>query len=216
MTKLKCGYCGQKAAKRYCSSLDKLICPICCGTNRLKNISCDASCRYLDNEAYQQRIREEKGLKSLLENIPRSEHNDIFKNQDAAIIAYAFESFFADCYVKGFFNLSDQKVKETLSNLYYLNFKGKTIEPDEFTGLIIQLYEHLKDNNESEELMGKVILRMIISINNMTGGQFGAYGYLNFLKNNISADAVIDFDGYIIETKDGKRTVVQRNELRGK
>jgi len=215
MTKLKCGYCDQKAAKRYCSSLDKLICPICCGTNRLKNISCDASCRYLDNEAYQQRIREEKELKSLLENIPHSEHNDIFKNQDAAIIAYAFESFFADCYVKGFFNLSDQKVKETLSNLYYLNFKGKTIEPDEVTALTIQVYDRLKDNNE-EVLIGRVILRIIISINNMTGGQFGAYGYLNFLKNNISPDAAINFKRYIIETKDGQKMVVQNSELKGK
>ena len=135
MSRPKCGYCSQKAAKRYCPSLDKLICSFCCGTNRLKNISCDKNCRFLDNEAYQQQIREEKELKALLENIPHSEHNDIFKSPNAADIAYAFESFFADCYIKGLFNLTDQKVKETLANLYHLKFREKSLESDEFMEL---------------------------------------------------------------------------------
>jgi hypothetical protein len=39
------------------------------------------------------------------------------------ILHMPFESFFADCYIKGFFTLTDQKVKETLANLYYLRFR---------------------------------------------------------------------------------------------
>lgn len=185
MAKTRCGYCNEKRAKRYCPSLDKLICPICCGSNRLKNISCDESCGYLDNEVYQQKIRKERELKALLEQVPHSKHNDIFQHPEVAEIAYVFESFFADCYVRGLFNLTDQKTKETLSDLYYMKLKGKSIPIDGFTSSVISTYEKLKNDNHSEELIGKVILRIIISINKMTGGRLGPFGYLNYLKNNM-------------------------------
>jgi len=81
MAKPKCGYCGQKVAKRYCPSLDKLLCPVCCGTNRLKNISCEDDCRYLDHEEYQQKMRKHKEFNAILAKVPHSEHNDIFKHR---------------------------------------------------------------------------------------------------------------------------------------
>jgi hypothetical protein len=45
---------------------------------------------------------------------------------------------------------------------------------------------------------------MIISIKNMTGGQFGAYGYLNYLKNNIHPSSLNGTNGTIVEFKDGR------------
>lgn len=213
MAKPKCGYCGKRIAKRYCSSLDKLICSQCCGENRLKNISCDQGCRYLDNEIYQQKIREEKELSAELKKIPHSEHDDIFKNPEAARIAYAFESFFADCHVKKLFNLTDQKIIETLSNLYFHKFKGKKIDPDEFSSLIMKMYDSLAENMASETLLRTVILRIIISVRNMTGGLFGSYGYLNYLKNNVHPDEMGENDGgYIIETKNGKKKFIKYGE----
>ena len=47
----------------------------------------------------------------------------------------------------------------------------------------------------------------------MTGGSFGPYGYLNYVKNNLHPDVEDSFDGYIIETKDGKKKVVSKNDL---
>ena len=157
-----------------------------------------------DNETYQQQIRKEKELKALLENIPHSEHNDIFKSPNAANIAYAFESFFADCYIKGFFNLTDQKVKETLANLYDMKFREKSFEPDEFMELTLQVFDCLKDADEPMDLIGKLLLRIIISINKVTGGQFGPYGYLNFIKNNFNPNSIRNSDVFILETKNGK------------
>lgn len=57
-------------------------------------------------------------------------------------------------------------------------------------------------------------LRIIISINSMTGGQFGAYGYLNYLKNNICAEAFGDSDRFIVETKDGRKDIVSLSQFR--
>jgi hypothetical protein len=159
MAKAKCGYCGKRAAKRFCPTLDKLICPVCCDENRLKNIDCDKGCRYLDNELYQQKVRKEKELSLLLENVPHSEHNDIFKNNVAASIAYNLELFFADIYINDQFNLTDNKVKETLIVLYYVVFKEQKSVPDAFLSEVAKLYNKLKDEYE-EELIGQVILRI--------------------------------------------------------
>ena len=198
MAKPKCGYCGQKAAKRYCPSLDKLLCPVCCGTNRLKNISCKDDCRYLDHEEYQQKVRKQKEFNAILAEIPHSEHNDVFKNEKVASIAYQFESFFADCYIKGDFNLTDQKVKTALTKVYFLKFKNEHIKADDFMTVLLQLYEQISNKGDSQDLIGKVILRIIISIKKMTGGQFGAYGYLNYLKNNIHPSSLNGQNGPII------------------
>ena len=67
MAKVKCGYCGLRAGKRYCPALDKVICPICCAGNRLKDISCPAGCKYLEHEQYQQKLRKEKELNLALD-----------------------------------------------------------------------------------------------------------------------------------------------------
>ena len=204
MAKPKCSFCGEKAAKRYCPSLDQLICPVCCGTNRLKNISCKEDCRYLDHEEYQQETRRQRGLNAILAEVPHSQHNDIFKNERAASIAYQFETFFADCYVKGDFNLTDQKVKNALTELYFLKFEGERIKTDDFTAVLIEVFDQINSEHDSQDLIGKVILRIIISIKNMTGGQFGAYGYLNYLKNNIHKSSLNGPNEPIIEFKDGR------------
>ena len=47
---------------------------------------------------------------------------------------------------------------------------------------------------------------MIISIKNMTGGKFGAYGYLNYLKNNIHRSSLNGTNDPVIEFKDGRMT----------
>ena len=213
MPKPKCGYCDRKVAKRYCPGLDKLICPQCCGENRLKSISCDPECRYLDNEIYQEKLRDEKELRAELRKIPHSGHDDIFKEPRAKRLAYAFESFFADCYVKGQFNLPDQKIVDTLSNLYFHNFKGKSPDSDKFLSLTMEVYDYLIENKTSKDLICTVMLRIIISVKNMTGGPFGPYGYLNYVKNNLHPDAVDSVGGHIIETKDGKKKFVSKSDV---
>ena len=212
MAKPKCSYCGKKAAKRYCPSLDKLICPVCCGTNRLKNIACKEDCRYLGHEEYQQETRMQKKLNAILAEVPHSQHNDIFKNETAASVAYQFETVFADWYINGDFNLSDQKVKNALTELYFMKFKGERTKTDDFMGVLVSLYDQISVEYDNQDLIGKVILRMIISIKNMTGGQFGAYGYLNYLKNNIHPSSLNGTNETVIEFKDGR--TMEYNKLR--
>jgi hypothetical protein len=46
----------------------------------------------------------------------------------------------------------------------------------------------------------------------MTGGQFGAHGYLNYLKNNIHPSSLNGTNETIIEFKDGR--MMELDELR--
>jgi hypothetical protein len=60
---MKCVLCDQKKAKRTCPAKNAQICPLCCGTMRVLEISCPESCEYLEagrkreTEDYQKRLQ---------------------------------------------------------------------------------------------------------------------------------------------------------------
>lgn len=190
MPKPKCAHCGKNPAKRSCPALDRLICPVCCGSSRMKTIDCPRDCRYLDNELYQAKVTEEKELNELLHTVPHGPNDDILKEGDGAEIAYAFESLFADLYRKGLYHLDDQKVKEALALLFFVTRRKKRAVLDDFAKLLLDKYNLLLRHGYKEDYIGMVMLRLIISNKSMSGGPFGTCGYLNYLKNSIPSDKV--------------------------
>jgi hypothetical protein len=44
---MTCPECGRRKGRRDCPALGKTICPVCCGTKRLTEIACPATCVYL-------------------------------------------------------------------------------------------------------------------------------------------------------------------------
>ena len=65
-----CPLCGTRKAKRACPAVSQAICAVCCGTKRLTEIACPATCSYLSASrnhppAVVQR-RQEKDLRFLL------------------------------------------------------------------------------------------------------------------------------------------------------
>jgi hypothetical protein len=188
MPKPKCAHCGKNPAKRACPALDRTISPVCCGSNRMKTIDCPKDCRYLENERYQEKVGEEKELNELLRTVPHGPNDDILKEGDGAEIAYAFESSLADWYRKGMFRLDDQKVKETLALLYFVTQRKKPAALDDSAKQLLDKYNLLRRNGYSEERIGTVMLRLVISIKSMSGGAFGPCGYLTYLKNTFPSD----------------------------
>jgi hypothetical protein len=53
----------------------------------------------------------------------------------------------------------DQKVKNALTNLYFLKFEGDRIKTDDFMAVLIELYDQISNEYDSQDLIGKVILR---------------------------------------------------------
>ncbi|MDR4495237.1 MAG: hypothetical protein AB7P17_00970 [Nitrospirales bacterium] len=94
----KCLYCHQRKGKRACPALQGVICSICCGTHRLTNISCPASCPFLaPNDDYQQ-----KRVGEQFEQERRSFYKELlaFAGDPATEVFYVFEAlafrFFQD------------------------------------------------------------------------------------------------------------------------
>jgi hypothetical protein len=44
---MACPLCGQRKARRDCPAIGQSICPVCCGTKRLKEIACPPTCPHL-------------------------------------------------------------------------------------------------------------------------------------------------------------------------
>ncbi len=206
---VKCWYCQSRKGKRYCAPLNNVLCPVCCAKNRLANIECDEDCKYLEGVVFQKRRTEEKEFSKLIESVPHGPYNDIFQNEDVALMAYEIESFIRSVYMAGMIRITDTSVFESYKKIYRSYFKGEQIEEDKLDVLTVNLLQLFEDNIALwEENMGKnkvsqVILRLMLSVKNMSGGRLGEFGYLNYLKNNLTVNKLRG--NLIIEDKFGKK-----------
>ena len=205
----KCGLCSTKKGKRYCSPLDKVICPVCCAESRLVKINCNEDCKYLEGLRRQEKRAEDKEFSALMNGVGHGKFDDIFHKPSVALMALEIESLVRDIYISGNIRITDTMVLEAYKNVYTVHFQGKQIEESQLEGPTKQLlaqYDTHSDAwkaNMDEEMIGQVFLRLMISIKKMSGGSMGEYGYLNYLKNNLGEG---DMQGeYIVEDKFGNK-----------
>ena len=205
----KCGLCSTKKGRRYCSPLDKVICPVCCAESRLVKINCNEDCKYLEGIRRQERRTEDKEFSALMNGVGHGKFDDIFHKPSVALMALEIESLVRDIYINGNIRITDTMVLEAYKNVYTVHFQGKQIvesQLDELTKQLLAQYDthsHAWKVNMDEEMIGQVFLRLMISIKKMSGGRMGEYGYLNYLKNNLGEG---DMQGkYIVEDKFGNK-----------
>jgi hypothetical protein len=207
----KCWFCKTTKGKRYCPPIENLLCPICCGKNRLNKIECNENCRYLDGVAFQKKRDEEKEFSALLPNVPHGQFDDILQDSGVALVAGEIETFVRKVYLSDNTNLTDKTVYESYKHVYILYFSGKPPVEHPSDCFFHELERFYLDRRRHWELktksgnIGRIFLRLMISIKKMSGGQFGEFGYLNYLKNNFGG---FDLDGsFIVEDKFGNKTV---------
>jgi hypothetical protein len=188
---VKCWFCKTQKGKRYCAPIDNVLCPICCGENRLKRIDCIEECRYLEGLAYQKNRTEEKEFSELMASVPHAEHNDIFKEMDVALMAGEIETFVRNIYVNGNILITDKSVYESYKRIYQIHVNNQIQEENQLDELTQELFKLYKRNikmwefNMERSKIGQVFSRLMISIKKMSGGRIGEFGYLNYLKNNL-------------------------------
>jgi len=188
---VKCWFCKTQKGKRYCAPIDNVLCPICCGENRLKRIDCIEECRYLEGLAYQKNRTEEKEFSELMASVPQGEHNDIFRDMDVALMAGEIETFVRNIYLNGNILITDKSVYDSYKRIYQLHMNNQIQEEnqlDELTQELRKLYRkniRMWEFNMEKSKIGQVFLRLMISIKKMSGGRMGEFGYLNYLKNNL-------------------------------
>jgi len=187
----KCWFCKTKKGKRYCAPIENLLCPICCGENRLKKINCIEDCRYLEGVVFQKKRDEEKEFSKLMESVPHGQYDDIFKEIGVALMAGEIEIFIRNIYMAGNICITDTTVYESYKLIYKIYFDNQPPEEhqiDDLTQELLKLYANnikMWEFNMERNKIGQVILRLMISVKKMSGGRFGEFGYLNYLKNNL-------------------------------
>lgn len=207
----KCGLCSVKKGKRYCFPLDKIICPICCAESRLTKIDCNQDCRFLEGVLLQEKRAEDKKFSALMNSVGHGQFDDIFQQMPVASMAFEIESLVRDNYIKGETRITDTIAYEAYKTVYAIHFLDKQIEEEKLDVLTKTLLEQYEANspawktNMDEEMIGKVFLRLMISVKNMRGGIWGEFGYLNYLKNNL-VQANLDRE-FVAEDKFGKKSI---------
>lgn len=206
----KCGLCSKKKGKRYCSPIDRVICPVCCAESRGQKIDCNEDCRYLEGAVFEKKRKEEKKYSQLMGEVGHGQFDDIFQQPAVAEMACDIESFVRDAYIRGNVEITDTLVREAYKAVYAIHFEQKQIElnQDDLTKGLLNQYETnspIWKENLDEEMIGRVYLRLMISIKNMSGGRMGNYGYLNYLKNNLGQS--IPEGKFIAEDKFGNKSI---------
>ena len=106
----KCWLCSTKKAKRYCSPLDKVICPVCCAESRMVKINCNEDCKYLEGLKRHEKREEDKKFSALMNGVGHNKFDDIFHQPSVALMALEIESLVRDIYISGNIRITDTMV----------------------------------------------------------------------------------------------------------
>ncbi|MFP4086734.1 MAG: hypothetical protein ACLFUL_08065 [Desulfobacteraceae bacterium] len=191
--------------------MDKVICPVCCAESRVRKIDCNPDCRYLEGEAFQKKKEEEKKYARLMGEVGHGQFDDIFQEPAVAEMAYDIETLVLEMYEKSDFQLTDPQVREAYRTIYEIHSEQKEVETDQLDTLTRSLFDQYETRRTiwleglDETMIGQVYLRLMISINKMSGGRMGNKGYLNYLKNNL--DLSVPEGKFVMEDKFGNKSV---------
>ncbi|WP_061997070.1 hypothetical protein [Clostridium sp. ATCC 25772] len=174
---------------RKCPALNEIICTTCCGSKKESEIQCISNCNYLVGG----QIKENKRLiRQLIKESFNSEFEDILKDETVLRLVGSFEQFMFEKYYNHR-DVTDEFISDCYTKIYYsLDGKGNIysfneIEKDIFDEFN-KIAEEVKMPIKSQKL---ILIRMMKSIDNMTGGMFGNRMYLELLRNNFTGTGLV-------------------------
>ena len=188
--KNKCTYCNSRKGKRRCAALDGMICTLCCGEHRLVEIDCTPDCAHLGHEHYQEHRRDDRAIADAMHAVkPPVLGYDVFEaSPEAGKFAFSLEHTFGTNYLRS--RIKDADVMQALRAVYLSVYKSKQIAiTHDFSQFLVEsVRDVIRPSFEKKvpiDLQEKIILRLMVSISNISGGIMGDCGYLDYVKNNI-------------------------------
>ncbi len=179
----KCVFCNKKA-KRSCLVLQQEICPSCCGSKRGNEIECTLDCSIYKKSILKDN---EKAVIKLAKESFNNEYDDLFKKQGIPETAGPFEEFIFINYYRDL-SIDDNDILNCYIKIYYL-LQGQdylyTLEDYELD-IFNKFVDVTKENNVPIRLQQVIILRLIKSIKQVSGGRFGRRNYLEMLRGMLT------------------------------
>lgn len=181
----KCILCNKKIKfSRNCPALNKVICSTCCGIKRESEIECVDSCSHL----VEGKIKENK--KQIMELVKESFNNefeDIYQDEEILKLVAPFEKYLFKKYYNNI-DVTDEFISDCYTKIYY-SLEGEVriynfneIEKDIFD----EFNKIAKKTRMPVESQKLILIRMMKTVSNMTGGMFGNRMYLELLRNNFT------------------------------
>jgi len=186
----KCILCNEKIKfSRNCPALNEIICSTCCGSKKGSEIQCTNSCNYL----VEGQIKENK--KQIMQTVKESfnsEFEDIYQDEKILRLVAPFEQFMFGKYYNHK-DVTDGFISDCYTKIYYfLDGRGRIYTFNEIEKDIFDEFSRIAKKTkmpiESQKL---ILIRMMKSIDNMTGGMFENRMYLELLRNNFTGTGLV-------------------------
>ena len=180
---IKCVICNKKS-KRLCPALNERICSLCCGTKRDKEIKCISECNfYLEGKSNEN----EKIIMKLIKESFNDDWNDLFYDEEYLNIIGPLETFL----LSEFYNdesVNDNSIFKCLIKMYFkLKNEGDIYSYIDYENIIVDTFSNIVEENEASiELQKTILLRLMKSIYNVSGGVLGNRNYLELLRGQFT------------------------------
>jgi len=186
----KCILCNKKIKfSRNCPALNEIICSTCCGSKKESEIQCINSCSQL----IEGKLKEnKKQVMQLVKESFNSEFEDIYRDENILRLVAPFEQFIFKKYYNHI-DVTDEFINDCYTKIYYfLEEKGNIYTFDEIEKDIFDEFSRIaKETKMPIESQKLILIRMMKSVDSMTGGIFGNRMYLELLRNNFTGTGTV-------------------------
>lgn len=186
----KCMLCNKKLKfSRKCPALNEMICSTCCGTKRNVEIKCTEDCKHF----IEGQIKEnKKQIERLVKESYNSEAEDIYQDDSILHLVMPFEKFVFESYYNDK-KVTDEFISQCYTKIYYsLEQKNNIYDFDETELCIFNEFSRIaKETNIPIEVQKLILLRMMKSVDSMTGGMFGNRMYLELLRHHFTGTGLV-------------------------
>jgi hypothetical protein len=185
----KCLLCNKKIKiHRSCPVLNTEICSTCCGTKRNNEIKCTRDCSYFIESIIKENKR---NIMKLVKESFNEIYPDLFQEQKVLDVVGPFEVFLLESYYNNR-EVNDEFLFECFMKMYYfLEGKGEIyIYKDDESKIFDEFNKIAVDTNTDIELQKRILLRLMKSVEQMTGGIFGNRMYFELLRGQFTSTGI--------------------------
>ena len=173
----KCMHCNKKMKfTRECTALNEVICSTCCGSKKGLEIKCKEDCKYFIANVIKEN---KKHVMKLVKESFNDEYEDMYQDEKILQLVGPFEQFMFNKYYSDR-NSTDEFIFNCYMKMFYcLNEKGSIYTFSEVETEIFNEFSRIAKKTKTPiESQRLILIRMMKSVDSMTGGMFGNRMYL--------------------------------------